>query len=345
MAGQRFEDQVFPMKTALCLMAAAAALVSAGRAAASYEVTRVMHVGGSGAWDYIAFDPETHLLFVPRTTHTQVVEAQSGKVVADIPGQKRNHGVAIVHSAGRGFITDGGNGCVYVFDLKSYQVLGSVKLEDDADGIQYDPGTNKVLVVCGDPGHLYAFAPDIDPNGGSPGTPADLGGSIEYLAADGKGKAFVNINDKNQVGVVDLATMKVTDKWTVGDGGKPVGMSIDREHGRIFVGCRGPQKLVVLSTDGGKVLGQVDIGAGVDATVFDDGLAFASCRDGTLTVAAQSGDSWAAQQVVKTRAGARTMCVDPQTHEIFLPTAEMGAGKKARPKAGSFMIVVVGHGL
>src|SRR5579871_3087036 len=101
-------------------------------AAGPYRVSQTFHVGGAGAWDYLTVDPEHHLLFVPRSTHTMVIDAVTGKTVADIPGQKRNHGVAIVPGAGRGFITDGNDASVTVFDLKTYAVLGKVKADADA---------------------------------------------------------------------------------------------------------------------------------------------------------------------------------------------------------------------
>src|SRR5208282_105406 len=104
-----------------------------------YHVSQTFHVGGEGGWDYLTVDPEHKLLYVPRSTHTMVLDANTGKTVADIPGQKRNHGVAIVASAARGFITDGTDASVTVFDLKTYAVLGKVKTAEDSDGVIYDP--------------------------------------------------------------------------------------------------------------------------------------------------------------------------------------------------------------
>src|SRR6185369_2654454 len=104
----------------------------------SYHVSQTFHVGGEGGWDYLTVDPAHKLLYVPRSTHTMVLDARTGKTVADIPGQKRNHGAAIVPDANRGFITDGEDGSVTVFDLKTYATLGKVKAAEDADGVIYD---------------------------------------------------------------------------------------------------------------------------------------------------------------------------------------------------------------
>jgi DNA-binding beta-propeller fold protein YncE len=320
-----------------------------GRAQTQWDVTKTMHIGGEGGWDYITVDPATHRLFVTRVTHTQVIDADSGKVLGDIPGQKHSHGVAIAPKLGRGFITDGGgDGAIVIFDLKNYTLIGTLPAMPDADGIIYDAGTNTVLAVSGDKGMLMLFKPDIDPANGKVDT-IELEGAPEFLAADGTGKVYVNLEDKDTVAEVDLNTRKVLARWPVAPGGHPVGLALDGKTHRLFIGCRKPQQLVVMSAEDGKVLGAVPIGAGVDATGVDGGHAFASCRDGSLTVAGEKGGKYVAEQTVKTPNGARTMGVNHETHKLYLPTAEFeapaaGAAANARPKMkpDTFMIVEVG---
>jgi DNA-binding beta-propeller fold protein YncE len=313
---------------------------------APYHVSQTFHIGGEGGWDYLTVDPEHKLLYVPRSSHTLVLDAATGKTVADIPGQKRNHGVAIVPGAGRGFITDGQDASVTVFDLKTYAVLGKVKTADDADGVIYDPASGKVLVVCGDASVMVPIPADVDLKAGKADPAVDLGGKPEFLAADGQGKAFINLEDKDQIAVVDTKTMKVVNKWPVSPGGSPVGMAIDAAHRRLFIGCRKPQKLIVMSADDGKVIADLPIGAGVDATAFANGEAFVSCGDGTLAVARETAPGkFEIVQTVATQRGARTMGLDPSTRTIYLPTAEFGPpveGQRRPPaKPGTFMIVVV----
>jgi len=318
----------------------------------NWEVAKTFHIGGEGGWDYVTVDPETHRLYVTRSSHTQVIDGESGKVIADIPGQKRSHGVAIVPDAGRGFISDGGDaGAIEIFDLKTYAVLGTIVAQPDADGIIYDPFSKQVLVVSGDKGVLMTLKPGVDPKTGTIDAPIDLGGSPEFLASDGKGKVYINLMDKNEVAVVDIKARKVVARWPVAPGGAPVGMSMDTKKHRLFIGCRKPQKLIVMSADNGKILADMPIGESVDATKFLDGYAFASCRDGSLAVAREiSPNKFDIVQTVKTPVGARTMGVDPTTYKIYLPTAEFeepkpGANGQAprRPaaKPDTFMIVVV----
>lgn len=336
---------VAPVSLAVLLTSLAYAQSPAPDAAGPYHVSQIFHIGGQGGWDYLTVDAENKLLFVPRTTHTMVLDAKTGKTVADIPGQKRNHGVALVPSAGRGFITDGEDASVTVFDLKTYAVLGKVKTADDSDGIIYDPASGKVLVVCGDAGCLIPISPNLDLATGTADPQVDLGGKPEFLAADGKGRAYINLVDKDQVAVVDTKAMKVLNKWPTAPGGSPVGMSMDTVRRRLFIGCRRPQKLIVMDPDSGKVLADFPIGPGVDATKFADDI-FASCGDGTLTVARETEPGkFQVVQTLKTKQGARTMGVDPTTRTAYLPTAEFqppAEGQtRPRPKAGTFMIVVV----
>jgi DNA-binding beta-propeller fold protein YncE len=319
-------------------------------AQAKWAVTKTWHIGGEGGWDYLTVDPQTHRLFVPRGTHTMVIDSGSGKVLGDIPGQKIAHGVAIVPSLGRGFITDGGgDGAILIFDLKTYAVLGKLAALPDSDGIIYDAALGRILAVSGDKGVLMSFKPDIDPKNGKIDPPIELGGAPEFLASDGVGKVYINLEDKDVVAEVDLKTNKVVARWPVTPGGQPVGMSLDKKTHRLFIGCRKPQKMIVMSTDNGKVLAALPIGAGVDATKFHDGQAFASCRDGSLVVAGEKSGKFEVEQVVKTPLGARTMDIDPTTHKIYLPTAEfeeLKAGSpssRPKPKPDTFMIVEVGR--
>jgi hypothetical protein len=199
-------------------------------------------------------------------------------------------------------------------------------------------------VVSGDKSLLMSLKPDVDPKSGKIDPPIDLGGEPEFLASDGAGKVYVNLMNKNEVAVVDVKARKVVARWPVAPGGAPVGMSIDTSKRRLFIGCRKPQKLIVMSTDDGKILADLPIGANVDATKIDNGQAFASCGDGTLTVVAEtSPGKFAIVQTVKTRPGARTMDIDPTSHKIYLPAAEQEPrpGGRLVTKPGSFMIVVV----
>jgi DNA-binding beta-propeller fold protein YncE len=328
------------------LMVLTASILPAS-AQTSWKVLNTFHVGGPGGWDYVTVDAPNHRLFVTRSTHTQAIDEQTGKVLGDIPGQIRSHGVALAPEFNRGFITDGGGpGAIIIFDLKTYAVLGKIAAMPDADGIIYDANQKVVLAVSGDGNALMTIKPDIDPmNGKMDAPPIQLGGGPEFLAADGAGKVYINLEDKDMVAEVDLKTRKVEARWPVTPGGHPVGMAIDTSKRLLFVGCRNPQQLVIMSADTGAVVDSLPIGRGVDATKFDAGFAYASTGEGTLTVAGAQGGKWAVLQTVKTAPSARTMGVDEITHKSYLPAAEMlpaVGNARPQPKPDTFMIIEVG---
>jgi len=336
------------LATAAALLSCALYANISAHAQSKWHLEKTFEIGGPGGMDYLTVDSATHRLYVPRVTHTLVIDGVSGKVLGDIPGQQKAHGVALVPKLNRGFITDGGgNGAVVVFDLKTNSILGTITAQPDADGIIYDPGSDRILVSAGDSNSLITIKPDIDPKSGKIEPPIDLGGAPEFLAADGAGKAYVNLEDKNTVAVVDLKTRKVTARWPVAPGGSPVGMAIDTRSHALLIGCRNPQKMIVMSTESGKVLADLPIGAGVDATKVDQGEGFASCGDGTLAVIRKSSaGKYEVVESLQTKRGAKTMGIDTVSHKIFLPTADFEdqqPGTKGRPvaKPGTFKILVV----
>ena len=329
----------------LLIVAASFTLNARPFAQRRWAVEKTFHVGGEGGFDYITIDAKSHRLYVPRSTHTMVIDADSGATVGDIAGQKHNHGVAVVPELARGFISDGA-GSIVIFDLKTNAVLGTVAAKDDADGIIYDKSTGLVLVACGDAGVLITLKADADPKTAVIDAPIELGGKPEYLAADGTGIVYVNLEDKDQVAVVDLKARKVLAHWPVAPGGSPVGLSIDPEKHRLVIGCRKPQKMLVMRTADGKIVADLPIAVGVDATRWDGNQALASTREGKLSVAEEKNGTWQTVQTVTTGLGTKTMDIDNEEHKIYLPTAEFdqpkpGATGRPTAKPGTFMIVVV----
>jgi DNA-binding beta-propeller fold protein YncE len=268
-----------------------------------------------------------------------VVAADTGKTLADIPDTPGVHGVALVPDLGRAFTTNGRDATMTIFDLTSYKTLGKVKAADDADAVVFDPASRRVLAFCGDAGVMAAFAADVDPAGGKADAVVPLGGKPESGAVDGRGGAWVNLVDKDQIAVIDTRGLKVTAHWPTAPGKQPVAMAIDAKSRRLFVGCRNGL-LLVLDADTGKSVGQFKIGQNVDAAVFDEalGLAMVSCGDGTLAVLKEeSAETFTLLPPVKTAPGARTVGLDPRTHTLYLPAA----GKTATNPQGKFRILVV----
>ncbi len=218
---------LFPSFKTVALVAAvlgtSAASAADMPATGAYKVVKTLKVGGEGGWDYILLGPDGKSLYVTRQTHTQVIDADTGKVIGDVTGNKLSHGTAVVPELGRGFISNGDGATIQIFDLKTYETLGTVKAAPDADCIIYDAASKHVLTFCGDAGVMVGVAPDVNLKTGNSEPPVDLGGKPEFAVADGEGKAFVNITDKNQVAMIDTKAMKVFAHWPTGTGTAPLG--------------------------------------------------------------------------------------------------------------------------
>jgi DNA-binding beta-propeller fold protein YncE len=223
---------------------------------------------------------------------------------------------------GKGFVSAGGESMVNIFDPNTLKSLGKVKVGDHPDAILYDPATKRVFTFNARSHDATA----VDAEKGTVLGSIDLGGKPEFAVSDGKGTIYVNLEDKNQLFALDPAKLAVKSRWPLTGCESPSGLAMDRKNRRLFSGCDN-KVMDVVDADSGKVLATLPIGEGVDATAFDDdtGLAFASCGEGVMTVVQEeSPDKFSVAETVKTQRGARTMALDPKTHNAFTVTAQFG---------------------
>ena len=325
---------------------AAVALAAAG---SGYHVVTTYKVGGDGGWDYLTTDADARRIYISRGTHVMVVDADSGKSVGDIADTPGVHGIALAPELGRGFVSNGREGTVSIFDSKTLATSSKVKVGDNPDAILYDPATKRVFTFNGRSQDSTA----IDAASGKVLGTIKLDGKPEFAASDAKGMIFVNIEDKSELVAIDPNKLEVKATWPLAPCTEPSGLAIDRKHRRLFVGCDN-KMMAVVDADSGKVLATPAIGDGVDATAFDaeTGLAFASCGgDGVLTVVKEESPGKFTAENVPTQKGARTLALDAKTHNVFVVTAQFGPRPAAtadnpRPRPpilpDSFVVLVVG---
>jgi DNA-binding beta-propeller fold protein YncE len=268
-------------------------------------------------------------------------------VVGDIPGTEGVHGIALAHEFGRGFTSNGRTNTVTIFDLQTLKILGTAPTGTGPDAILYDPASKRVFTFNGRGGDATA----VDAATGTAAGTIALGGRPEFAVADGQGQIYNNLEDKSEVVRIDAQKLTVTARWPLAPCEEPSGMAMDTEHRRLFIGCHN-RMMAVMDADTGKVLATPPIGEGVDANAFDPEaqLAFSSNGEGTLTVVHEdSPEKFTEVASVPTERGARTMALDPKTHNIFLVTAEFGPPPPPTPehphprptvKPGSFMLLV-----
>ena len=324
-----------------------------------YHVIKQTQLGGEGNWDYVTVDPDAHRIYVPRGTHVQVLDESTHKMVADIPGMRGIHGVAIVPKANRGFVT--GNdpkGVIYVFDLKTNQMTSKIPTgEEDCDGLFYDPSTDRIYVQNGD----SMTSTVIDPAAAKVVGTIKYAGPLEAGVSDGKGMLFVNLVDSAEVAEVHAKTLTVKTTFSAKPCQRGYGAAFDVAHRRLFLACQGAMPVgVVVNVDTGKVIASMPIGGGADGVAYDSatGDVFFTCRDsgdgmsGVVNIFHEdSPDKYTKVADVKYMYGARTVALDPKTHHMFsvgatkndpaAPTAQ-NRNPRPRPDLTTFSIVEVG---
>lgn len=331
--------KMIPAVCIASILLAAIAIPSAFAAGADYKVVATWKLGGDGGWDYLTADSDGHRLFIARATRVMVLDTESGKQIGEIPDTPGVHGVALVPALGRGFISNGGEDMVSVFDLNTLAVEKKIKVGTRPDAIVYDPFSKRVFTFNARSHDTTA----IDGSKGEAVGKIELGGKPEFAASDEKGTMWVNIEDTSELVAFDPVKLAVKSKWKLADCEEPTGLSIDRKTRRLFVGC-GNKKMAIVDADSGKIVASPAIGEGCDATAFDADLdlAFASAGDGTITVIHEDGaDKFTVAQTVTTQKGARTMAVDAKTHKIYTVTANVGPRPERKVEPGSFVVLVV----
>jgi DNA-binding beta-propeller fold protein YncE len=337
--------------TAICLTLVTCLIVTCAVAAdAGYHVVKTYALGGEGGWDYLMLDSPSRRLYISRATHVIVIDADSGKSAGDIPDTPGVHGIALAPEFGRGFISNGREGTVSIFDMNTVKTLSKLKAGENPDAILYDPASKRVFAFNG----RSHDASVIDAEKGAVISTIKLDGKPEFAVTDEKGEVFVNIEDKSELTAIDSKSLQVKSTWRLAPCEEPTGLAIDRKNRRLFSGCSN-KLMAVVNADSGKLITTLPIGDGVDGTAFDPdtGLAFASCGEGVLTVVHEdSPDKFSVVENVATQRGARTLTLDPKSHRVFVVTAKFGAPPTAsegqpRPRPAilpdSFVVLVVGR--
>lgn len=308
-----------------------------------YKLVDTVKLGGEGGWDYLTYEQGAHRLFITRGTHVMVIDTTTLKQIGDIPDLSGIHGVALAPAMNKGFVSNGGDDSVTVFDLKTLKVTDKIKVGGRPDAILYEPFSKHVFT-------FNAKSQDstvVDAASGKVIATIPLGGKPEFPASDGKGKVFVNIEDKGEIAVIDVRSNTVTTHWQLTGCEEPSALAFDVAHNRLFSGC-GNKVMAVTDAASGKVVTTVPIGGGVDAGRFNPKTqeVFMSCGDGTLPVIhEESPDKYSVKQTVQTARGARTMALDTDTNSVYLVTAQFGekGPNDRRPPMipGTFELLVV----
>jgi len=305
-----------------------------------YQSAGEIPIGGEGGWDILTIDPTANRLYLSHATKVVVVDLGKNSVIGEITDTPGVHAFVAVPALQHGFSSNGKEAKASVVDLRTLKTISKIDTGQSPDAIVYEPLRGEVYIF----NHKGNSATVIDAKEAKAVATIPLGGGPEFAAVDETaGRIYCNIEDKSEVAVIDTSKHEVIARWPVAPGEEPSGIALDARHHRLFAGCHN-KTMVMLDTETGKMITNVPIGQGVDGCEFDDStqLAFASCGDGTTTIAKEEApDKLTVVQVLNTERGARTMTLAPKTHRIYLPTAQFAPAPSPSPGASPARPAVV----
>ena len=285
-----------------------------------------------GNFDHFGVDLKGNRLFATPEGYKAVLvfELKTGKPLHTITGIGKPHAVLYREDLDRIYVTDGDAGDMKIFDGKTYALLSSVKLLEDADSIGYDPKTKYLYIDNGggDVHQTYSMLSVVDTTAGK--KLADIkieGETLEAMALESSSpRLYVNNKAKNQVDVVDRDKRTVVASWPVTKCKTNVAMAFDEANHRLFVACRTGQ-IAVLDTQSGKEIAALPITKGVDDLIYDPASKriYAAC-DGNVDVYQQSGpDQYKLLAQVPTATMGRTARLVPELKRYFVAVPQHGA--------------------
>jgi DNA-binding beta-propeller fold protein YncE len=324
---------LFSTGVAMALAMVATRLV-AQTPAGPYSIVQKSQLMGTGGIDYVCADSVNRYLYVPRGASVLTFNLDTLEPATPIPGLMGGHGVAVDTVSGHAFSS---SNPILMWDAKTLQVIKKITPPAGArpDGILFEPLTERIYVLS----HSSPNITVIDGTDGSIVGTVDLGGGPEQAQSDGQGHVYVDIEDQDSVGVVDVKALKLTGTYSLeGKGGGPGGLGLDAKNQILFAFCHQPATCVILSATSGQILNTLPIGTGVDGGGFNPATmeAFSSQGDGTLTIIKENSPTdFAVEQTVKTMPRAKTCTLDTKTnHIIVIATERPAPSPGASPSPG-----------
>jgi DNA-binding beta-propeller fold protein YncE len=336
----------FTSRLTLAVLAAAAFAASAPLAIAqpapSYTVVDRIK-GPDAGFDYASFDPAHRRVYVSRSGGVLALDVDTGVVTGHLTDAQKTHESLPLDNGDKLLITDSGTNTAHLVEALTGKPLAEIPTGQKPDGAFFDPATDLAFVIDGKSGDVTLVDPSTQKAVGS----IAIGGGLEFGVADGQGRAFVNIEDQNQIAVLDTKARTLVGRYPLAGCEGPTGLAYVADAGVLIAACANKAAKIIRAADG-KDLGTLTIGAGPDAVIYDASrrLAFIPCgRDGVLEVIAVQGpDDVRIVQTVATEVGAKTGALDTKTGRLYLPTARYtipADGGRPVSAPGSFEILVV----
>jgi len=116
-----------------------------------FFIRATWYIGGAGNWDYLTMDPQAGRLYIAHGTTVQVVDVDSGTLVGEMDGFYEARQVALDDTGQFGFISDGGQGKVTVFDRQTLKKVAEIETGPNPRSLVYDSETKLLFVVRANP--------------------------------------------------------------------------------------------------------------------------------------------------------------------------------------------------
>jgi len=281
--------------------------------------------GSTSRFDYQSLEPDAGRLFISHMGAGQllVFDIRASRVIGNLDGLPRVTGVLAVPAEHRAYASAAGAHAVMVVNDSTFRIVARVPGLAFPDGIAYAPDERRVFVS--DESGQRDFA--IDARTNRVVTPIELGGEAGNTQYDsGSHCVIVAVQTANQLAVIDPATAAIVRRITLDKSIRyPHGVYIDAPHRLAFIAGQESGTLGVLDLQTVQLRQVLPIGSDPDVLAFDPTL-------GRLYVAAESGvvAVFAEQDSSLTQLGwyrttwAHTVAVDPGTHRVYLPLANVG---------------------
>ena len=322
------------------LVLSVAFAASALGATPTYKVVERIKVG-DGGYDYASYDPARGRVLMARTDYTTVIDTKTGKLsqltaagghmAMPIPGTN----LVLLPQA---------KGTIIIVDGSADKTIGKLPGGKGPDGAVYDSFSELVFVM----NHNGGDATVVDPAVQQVVATIPVGGVLEFPVSDGAGKVYVNVEDKNEIAVIDVATRKTTAHYKLAGCEAPTGLDIVPAAKLLISSCGENGVVKVIRADTGAEIISLPIALGADAVIYDENrkLAFIPCRSGTLEILSLADPAHiGVVQHVPTQIGARTGALDSTTGRIYMMAAKFGPSATAggRPQAlpGTFEVLVI----
>lgn len=281
--------------------------------------------GVEGRIDHLDLDAAGERLFVCAIGNNtaEVLDLRKGERVHSISDLGSPQGLAYVPELNRLFIANDKGGLCNIYDAKSWQLIGTADFQDDADNVRYDSATKRIYVGFGNGGIGVINAIDGKRVGS-----IKLAAHPEAFELEKHGRRiFVNVPNAGQVAVIDRAKGKVTATWKTDGAAANVPMALDEASHRLFIACRNPAKLVVLSIDSGDVVTSLDISGDADEVFYDAKRRrlYVICGAGYIEIIQQADpNTYKPAAKVPTGSGARTGLLVPERDALFVAVPHRG---------------------